>query len=48
VTKAQIAKEVSVSRADLESLTFGLDVTDGSAKEAAVPRRSHASLTVVK
>ena len=31
LTKGQIAKELCISRADLESLTFGLDVTHGHA-----------------
>lgn len=48
MTKAQIAKELNLSRADLESLTFGLDIADGGAEEEPVPRRSRANLTVVK
>ena len=48
VTKAQIAKELSLARADLESLTFGLDIADGGAEDSTTPRRSRARLSVVK
>lgn len=48
VTKAHIARELCLSRADLESLTFGLDLADCSIEDSPVPRRSRANLTVVK
>jgi Zn-dependent peptidase ImmA (M78 family) len=48
VTKAHIAKGLCLARADLEALTFGLDVAEGGAEDPPAPRRSRASLSVVK
>lgn len=48
VTKGQVAKELSLSRTDLESLTFGLDVAVGSGEEARGTRRSRPNLIVIK
>ena len=48
MSKAQIAKELNLSRADLESLTFGLDVAEGGADDPPTPRRARAQLTIVK
>lgn len=45
ITKAQVAKELCISRADLESLTFGMDVAEGDALAAGTSR---APLRVVK
>jgi len=48
ITKAQIAKDLSLSRADLESLAFGLDLTEGGTEAPPRARRARANLTLVK
>lgn len=45
ITKSHIAKELCISRADLESLTFGIDVADGDhTRRPSGPSRANLKL----
>ena len=47
LTKRQIAKELHFSGAELEALTFGVDVMDGAGSTKS-SKRSRADLKLVK
>lgn len=47
LTKSRVARELSISRADLESLTFGVDVAEGDQADDR-PGASRAHLKLVK